>query len=112
MTLTAPLISDVSRLFATLGDESRLRILKVLVDAGRPLSQGAVAEAAGLSQANASKHLVRLVRVGLVNRAPQGNFMLFTPVSPLVPEVCDLMCAHVSGRIKAAYSSLSEESPK
>jgi len=107
LTLSQPLISDVSRLFAALGDESRLRILKVLVDAGKPLAQGAVAEAAGLSQANASKHLIHLARVGLVNREPHGNQVLFTPVSPLVPDVCDLMCSHVSERIKAAYSSMS-----
>lgn len=107
LTLTQPMISDVTRLFAALGDESRLRILKVLVDAGQPMSQGAVAEAAGLSQANASKHLIHLARVGLVNREPSGNLVLFTPVSPLVPDVCDLMCAHVAARVKAAYSSIS-----
>jgi len=107
LTLTSPLISDVSRLFAALGDESRLKILKVLVDAGRPMAQGAVAEAAGLSQANASKHLIHLARVGLVTREPVGNQVLFTPVAPLVPDVCDLMCAHVARRIQDAYSSMS-----
>ncbi|BDU77341.1 ArsR/SmtB family transcription factor [Mesoterricola sediminis] len=107
MTLSAPLICDVSKLFAALGDESRLRILKVLVDAGRPMAQGAVAEAAGLSQANASKHLIHLARVGLVNREPSGNQVLFTPVTPLVPEVCDLVCGFVARRIQDAYSSMS-----
>jgi DNA-binding transcriptional ArsR family regulator len=107
LTLTHPMISDVSRLFAALGDESRLRILKVLVDAGHPMAQGTVAEAAGLSQANASKHLIHLARVGLVTRHPQGNQVFFAPVTPLVPEVCDLMCSHVETRIKAAFSSMS-----
>ena len=107
MTLNQAMISDVSKLFAALGDESRLRILKVLVDACRPMAQGAVAEAAGLSQANASKHLIHLTRVGLVNREPQGNQVFFSPVAPLVPEVCDLMCSHVAERIKAAFSSMS-----
>jgi DNA-binding transcriptional ArsR family regulator len=107
LTLNQAMISDVSRLFAALGDESRLRILKVLVDAGRPLAQGAVAEAAGLSQANASKHLIHLTRVGLVIREPQGNQAFFSPVAPLVPEVCDLMCAFAADRVKAAFSSMS-----
>jgi ArsR family transcriptional regulator len=107
MPLNPALITDVSKLFAALGDPSRLRILRVLVDAGKPMPQGAVAEAAGLSQANASKHLIHLAQVGLVNREPQGNLVLFSPVDPLVTNVCDLMCAHVTGRIKAAYSSMS-----
>jgi ArsR family transcriptional regulator len=107
LNLAAPLITDVSKLFAALGDASRLRILKVLVEAGAPMAQGAVAEAAGLSQANASKHLMHLARVGLVNREPQGNLVRFSPVAPLVSNVCDLMCAHVSDRIKAAYSAMS-----
>jgi DNA-binding transcriptional ArsR family regulator len=102
-----PLLDDISRLFATLGDVSRLRILKVLVDAEGPLSQGALAEAAGLSQANASKHLHQLLRVGLVAREPHGNQVFFSPIQPLVTQVCDLMCAHVERRIKDAFTSMN-----
>ena len=104
--LSDPMIEEVARLFLALGDPSRLRILRCLLNATEPQSQGAVAEATALSQANASKHLAFLVRVGLVNREPQGNTVYFTPVLPLVDEVCDLVCGHVAERVKAAYHAI------
>lgn len=105
MQLNEAMITEISQIFGSLGDESRLRILQVLLTAGAALPQGQVAEAAGLSQPNASKHLVHLVRVGLVCRERQGNLMLFRLSSPLVSEVCDLVCEHVRRRIEHAYTS-------
>lgn len=104
--MSDPMIEEVSRLFLALGDPSRLKILRCLLESKEPMSQGAVAEATALSQANASKHLAFLVRVGLANREPQGNVVFFSPVMPLVGEVCDLVCGHVAERVKAAYHAL------
>jgi ArsR family transcriptional regulator len=70
------------------------------------LSQGAVTDATGLSQANASKHLGCLVRVGLVTREPSGNTVFFSPVLPLVSNICDLVCGHVGDRVKKSYRAL------
>jgi DNA-binding transcriptional ArsR family regulator len=100
------MIDEVSCLFGALGDASRLKILRSLLDAKTPLTQGGVAEAAGLSQANASKHLACLVRVGLVTRNPEGNMVLFKPVLPLVSDLCELVCGHVTDRAKASYHAL------
>ena len=104
--MTNPMIEEVSELFAALGDASRLKILRSLLEAGEPLSQGALAEAAGLSQANASKHLACLTRVGLVTREPQGNSVFFKPVLPLVEDICGLVCGHVSERVRSTYKAL------
>lgn len=104
--MSDPMIEEVSGIFHALSDGSRLRILRSLLEARQPMNQGQVAEATGLSQANASKHLALLVRVGLVERRQDGNTVFFTPVSPLVPQVCDIMCGHVTERIKAAYQSI------
>jgi len=100
------MIDEVSCLFGALGDASRLKILRVLLEAKTPLNQGGLAEAAGLSQANASKHLACLVRVGLITRKPEGNTVFFEPVLPLVENLCDLVCGHVSERAKASYHAL------
>lgn len=100
------MIDEVSGLFGALGDASRLKILRALLDSKEPLSQGNLAEAAGLSQANASKHLGCLVRVGLVTRSPEGNTVFFSPVLPLVSELCGLVCGHVAERAKASYHAL------
>ena len=106
-TLNDQIISDVSRIFSSLGDPSRLRILRALLDADSPLSQGALIEVTGLSQANASKHLSHLVQAGLVLREPAGNLAYFRPVKPIVPEVCGLVCQHVTHRIQSAFASLN-----
>ena len=101
------IIDEVSRIFGALADISRLKILRALLDTGEPLSQGAVAELTGLSQANASKHLGLMVRVGLVSREPRGNLVYFVPVTPLAEQVCSMVCGHVTARIQNAYRSLA-----
>jgi len=101
------IIDQVSQIFGALADVSRLKILRTLLDAGEPLSQGSVAELTGLSQANASKHLGFMVRVGLVSREPRGNLVYFLPVTPLAENVCAMICGHVMTRIQNAYRSLS-----
>lgn len=101
------MIQEVTGLFGALGDQSRLKILRTLLEAGAPLNQGKLAEAAGLSQANASKHLACLVRVGLVARKPEGNAVLFSPILPLVSELCELVCSHVSERAQHNFNSLN-----
>ncbi len=104
--LSDPMIAEVTGLFSALGDSSRLRILRSLLDSEAPMSQGAVADAAGLSQANASKHLSCLTRVGLVVRQPEGNTVYYAPVLPLVADLCGLVCDHVSTRAHATYQAL------
>ena len=51
--LSNPMIDEASGLFSALGDASRLKILRSLLDSKEPLSQGAVADDrdAGLLQA-------------------------------------------------------------
>lgn len=101
------IINEVSQIFGSLGDVSRLKILRALLDAKEPLCQGSLVERTGLSQANTSKHLALLVRVGLVLREPQGNLVYFKPVTPVVETVCNLVCHHATARIKNAYRSLA-----
>ena len=101
------IINEVSQIFGSLGDVSRLKILRALLDAKEPLCQGSLVERTGLSQANTSKHLALLVRVGLVLREPHGNLVYFKPVTPVVETVCNLVCHHATARIKNAYRSLA-----
>jgi len=105
--LTEPMIEEVSQLFLALGDASRLKILKTLLEAEDPMSQGALVLATGLSQANTSKHLAQMVRAGLVIREARGNLVYFQPVMPLVGKLCELVCGHVTDRVKAAYKALN-----
>jgi len=104
--LTNPMIEEVSGLFIALSEKSRLKVLRTLLDAKEPLSQGAVAKASGLKQANASKHLAYLVRAGLAKREPEGNTVYFSLEMPLVGDICNLVCGHVSERARTTYKSL------
>jgi len=105
-TLSDPMIEQVGQLFLALGDPSRLKILRTLQEAKTAMSQGALAQAAGLSQANASKHLSQLVRVGLVTREAEGNTVFYQAVMPLVEQLCEMVCGHVTERIKNAYKAI------
>ena len=94
--LSDPMIDQVSQLFLALGDASRLKILRTLQEAKTAMSQGA----------NASKHLAQLVRVGLVTREAEGNTVFYQAVLPLVENLCEMVCGHVTERIKAAYKAI------
>jgi DNA-binding transcriptional ArsR family regulator len=104
--LSDQMIQEAGRIFSALGDASRLKLLRLLMASGKPMSQGALAESAGLSQANTSKHLVCLVQTGLVVREREGALAYFSLVGPLVPEVCGLVKEHVVARTQTAYQSL------
>ena len=104
--LSDTMIQEATAIFAALGDSSRLRILRALMDAKGAMNQGAVADATDLSQANASKHLACLVRVGLVSREPDGTSVYFQPVNPLVKDICALVCDHAAARTRKAYKAL------
>jgi DNA-binding transcriptional ArsR family regulator len=104
--LSDPMIEEMSQLFLALGDVSRLKIIRTLQEAKSAMSQGALAQASGLSQANASKHLSQLVRVGLVTREAEGNTVFYLAVVPLVERLFEIVCGHVTGRIKSAYKAI------
>lgn len=104
--LSDQMIEEAGRIFSALSDASRLKLLRLLMASREPMSQGVLAEAAGLSQANTSKHLVCLVQVGLVAREREGNQAYFRLVGPLVPEVCGLVKGHVVNRTQTAFQSL------
>jgi DNA-binding transcriptional ArsR family regulator len=106
LNLSNAMIDEIGDLFRALGDSSRLKILKCLLAKEQPLSQGSLAEATGLSQANASKHLACMVRVGLVTREAKGNTVYFSPTLPLAKDLCNLVCGHVTDRTTKAYHAL------
>ena len=100
------MVEEVSQFFGALGDPSRLKLLRALLEAEGALSQGALTSVTQLSQANASKHLGYLVRVGLVARTPDGNSALYSIATPLLAQVCDLVCGHVTERVRATFQAL------
>lgn len=64
--------------FGALSQETRLRILRVLVVAGdEGLAAGALAERVGVSPSNVSFHLKEMEMAGLVRAARQGRSIIY-----------------------------------
>ncbi|MDT0331499.1 metalloregulator ArsR/SmtB family transcription factor [Nocardiopsis lambiniae] len=74
-----------------LGEAARLRIVRLLTE--RPLSVGVIAERAGLRQPQATKHLQRLERAGLVVSRRSANRRVYA----LEPEPLRELAALLTG---------------
>lgn len=64
--------------FAALSQETRLRIVRLLVKAGQEgLSAGSVAEAVGASASNVSFHLKELERAGMIASRREARSIIY-----------------------------------
>ncbi len=91
------LLASVAERFRLMGDPVRLRLLNVLVERGEaPVHD--LAEAAGQSHQNTSKHLRKLADGGLVACRRDGAEALYHVADPTVPALCVLVCSALGGR--------------
>lgn len=83
--------------FRALGDLTRLRLLKLLVQAGEPVCVCELADALGVPQYHVSRHLAVLRAVGLVTDDRTGTWVQYAPA------------AGASGLIAALYRVVQQE---
>jgi DNA-binding transcriptional ArsR family regulator len=93
ISLSDAQIEEAARLFATLSEPSRLRLLKTLMSG--PRTVGELVEATGLKQGNVSKQLSALTQAKFLNRERDGNFARYSIRDPLVQDLCRLVCAKI-----------------
>jgi DNA-binding transcriptional ArsR family regulator len=93
----APLVDEVAHRFRVLGDPTRLRLLNALHAEGE-LSVGELAERAGASLANASKHLALLERERLLARRRNGTAVIYRIADPTLATLCEVVCAGLRQR--------------
>ena len=84
--------------FAALSQETRLRIVRLLVRAGpAEIAAGAISDAVGVSASNVSFHLKELERAGLVSGRRQARSIVysaeFDALSGLVQFLMEDCCA-------------------
>ena len=84
------MMERMARMFRTLGEPVRLRILHQL-EAGEQ-TVGEVVEALEGNQPNISKHLSILHQAGLVSRRREGVSMVYGIGDPMVFRLCELVC--------------------
>jgi DNA-binding transcriptional ArsR family regulator len=93
----ARLMGEFARVGKALGSDSRLELLEVLAQGERTVD--ALAQAAGLSLANASRHLQVLRDARLVGATKQGVFVHYRLAGPEVYELVRSVRALVERRM-------------
>jgi ArsR family transcriptional regulator len=86
-----PSLPEAARLFRLLGESTRLSLLLFLAARGETPA-GALAEAAGRSDPNVSKHLLRLRLGGVVTPRREGNWAYYRLNSPFVADLLREVC--------------------
>ncbi len=99
-----PLLTVVADRFKSLGDPGRLRILQVLRDGERTVSE--IMLATDLRQANVSRHLRVLHERGFVRRRREKLFVYYALNGDEVLQLCDMMCSQVEHDAVRAAASL------
>jgi len=87
---TTPMLQAMAERFKALSDPNRLAILIALRGGEKSVSE--LMEATALAQANVSKHLSVLHRMGYVERRRAGGYVFYRMSATDVFKVCDLMC--------------------
>lgn len=89
--------NDAVDKLSALAQETRLRIFRLLVEAGpEGMNAGAIAEAVGVPAATLSFHVAQLVRAGLVASRQESRFIYYsagyTAMDDLIAFLTDNCC--------------------
>lgn len=97
-------LDEIARLFGTLAESSRLKLLRALLE--RPMTVSELIDETGMRQGNVSKHLGTLLLVGFVARVREGNFARYAIADPTVAALCALMCGRVESQARKKAQAL------
>lgn len=109
-TLDDRALVHVAEYFRALSEPLRLRILNTLSE--KPHNVGELTELLACSQANVSKHLSTLTRLGFIERTAQGTSAYYKIADPRVHQLCELVCGQMAQRFASQAQLLSSVSAK
>lgn len=98
VNLTDEALATVAALFRSLGEVTRLKLLRLME--GNEMTVGQLAETINTSQANVSKHLKVLINAGVLTRRAQGTAAYYTIGDPMILQICDIICDGMVERAK------------
>ena len=97
-------IEEAARLFATLSEPSRLRLLQLLMRG--PMTVTELVDATGMKQGSVSKQLGTLYDAHLVARNREGNFIRYAIGDEMIFQLCNLACRKIESDALARIASL------
>lgn len=97
--LTEGALELVARRFAVLSEPMRLRLIQALFDGEKNVTT--LAEAAGGTQANISRHLQTLTEAHLLQRRKEGLQVFYSIADPSIFQLCELVCGSIEKRLAA-----------
>ncbi len=98
------LVCRVAERFRAMGDENRIRILSLLVQA--PANVTALTRDLKMNQASVSKHLGILRQAGLVDFERLGSQSIYRIVDPSVQNLCKLVFDGVLQHARQQHEAL------
>ncbi len=96
---------SVARYFSVLGEPTRLRILHALCQEERCVND--IIRAAGLAQANGSRHLGLMYQAGLLSRRREGTQVFYKVADPMYVELCRSVTSQIQSRAEGAVRPVS-----
>ena len=98
-------LEHVAAYFRVLSEPLRLKILNAL--RGGELNVSELAGALESSQANVSKHLSLLGKMGFVERESRGTSVYYRVADPSTYALCDLVCGQIARHLVSQADMLS-----
>ncbi len=90
-------LQHVADYFRALSEPIRLKLLNALRDGPRNVSE--LTALLDCSQANVSKHMTMLAKLGLVVRTSKGTSAYYEISDPRTYQLCDLVCGQIAQRL-------------
>lgn len=103
--LTPELLVLIAERFKALAEPARLEILDAL--RGGELTVTDLIVETGLGQANVSKHLQLLHKLGFVSRRKDGLYVYYALADKSVFVLCDVMCGRLEAELKTRRKLLA-----
>ena len=103
-------LEHVAEYFRALAEPQRLKILNALRTGERNV--GELSELLDCSQANVSKHLSMLSKLGFVERESRGTSVYYRVADPRTYQLCDLVCGQIAKHLVSQADMLSAFTPR
>jgi DNA-binding transcriptional ArsR family regulator len=98
--MTPEVLELVAARFKALAEPTRLRILSVLREGERTVTD--LVDETGLGQANVSKHLQILHDLRYVDRRREGLYTVYSLADEDVSALCDIVCGRLEREVEKA----------